>query len=206
MLSQLQDDESGEDNSDNIEDEEDVSRTFSFPTLYPYGRADLHSARVKEVKPAEYFRHLLLWWKALQEGQIYVKQNLKEEQINISDIQEMIANGNNKIADRIMRYGEGLRRTRQFWIARRKELLDLIKQTGANGLIFFTFSTTEMHWPELHKLMENNDHNGDEAESSKRRQQDIIDNLHIATWFFKQRFETFFKDVLVKLIILDRAN
>ncbi|GBC48412.2 ATP-dependent DNA helicase PIF1 [Rhizophagus irregularis DAOM 181602=DAOM 197198] len=268
MLPQLQDDESGEDDGDNIEDGEDVSRTFvplmlptqregeainatldqmqndnplslwpeiegvpinefhtpgymvrAFPTLYLYGRADLRSARVKEVKPAEYFRHLLWYkdgrfarylrwryfalnssmrWRALQEGQIYVKQNLKEEQINVSDIQEMIANGDNKIADRIMRYGEGLRGTRQFWIARRKELLDLIKQIGADGLIFFTFSAADMHWPKLHKLMENNDHNGDEAESSKRRQQNIIDNLHIATWFFKQRFETFFKDVLKK--------
>ncbi|PKY59079.1 hypothetical protein RhiirA4_304738, partial [Rhizophagus irregularis] len=151
MLPQLQDDELGEDDGDNIEDGEDVSRTFvpsmpstqregeainatldrmqndnppslwpeiegvpinefhtpgymvrAFPTLYPYGRADLRSARVKEVKPAEYFRHLLWYkdgrfarhprwryfalnssmrWRALQEGQIYVKQNLKEEQI-----------------------------------------------------------------------------------------------------------------------------
>ncbi|PKY29830.1 hypothetical protein RhiirB3_446620 [Rhizophagus irregularis] len=111
MLPQLQDDELGEDDGDNIEDGEDVSRTFvplipptqregeainatldrmqndnppslwpeiegvpinefhtpsymvrAFPTLYPYGRADLRSARVKEVKPAEYFRHLL-WYK-----------------------------------------------------------------------------------------------------------------------------------------------
>ncbi|CAG8771225.1 6187_t:CDS:2, partial [Rhizophagus irregularis] len=94
MLPQLQDDESGEDDGDNIEDGEDVSRTFvplmpptqregeainatldrmqndnpsslwpeiegvpinefhtpgymvrAFPTLYPYGRADLRSAQ-----------------------------------------------------------------------------------------------------------------------------------------------------------------
>ncbi|RGB33805.1 hypothetical protein C1646_761295 [Rhizophagus diaphanus] len=86
MLPQLQDDELEEDDGDNIEDGEDVSRMFvpsmpqhnekiegvpinkfympgymvrAFSTLYPYGRADLRSARVKEVKPAEYFRHLL---------------------------------------------------------------------------------------------------------------------------------------------------
>ncbi|CAG8669218.1 7782_t:CDS:2 [Rhizophagus irregularis] len=35
------------------------------------------------------------------------------------------------------------------------------------GQYFFTFSAIDMYWPELHKLMENNDHNGDEAESSK---------------------------------------
>uniref|UniRef100_U9UHI3 Uncharacterized protein n=1 Tax=Rhizophagus irregularis (strain DAOM 181602 / DAOM 197198 / MUCL 43194) TaxID=747089 RepID=U9UHI3_RHIID len=70
------------------------------------------------------------------------EKNLKEEQINISDIQEMIANRDN-IADHIMRYGEA-------------------------------------PWIELHLLMENNNHSGDEAESSKYWQQNIIDNLHIA--------------------------
>lgn len=50
-------------------------------------------------------------WRALQEGQIYVKQNLREEQIDVADIKEMIANGDEKMAERIMRYGEGLRGT-----------------------------------------------------------------------------------------------
>ncbi len=110
----------------------------AFPTLYPYGKADLRTARAREIKPAEYFKHLLWYkdgrfarhprwryfalnssmrWRALSEGQIYVKQNLSDEQIDVTDIQEMIANGDNKIADRIMRYGEGLRRTHQFWMA-----------------------------------------------------------------------------------------
>ena len=110
----------------------------------------------------------------------------------------MIAYGDNKIADHIMRYGEGLCRTRQFWMARRNELSDMIKQIGHQGLIFFTFSMADLHWPELHKLMEDNDHNRDEAESAKRRQQNLIDNPHIATWFFNKRFETFFNEVLVK--------
>ena len=31
----------------------------AFPTLYPYGKADLRSARPKIIKPAEYFKYLL---------------------------------------------------------------------------------------------------------------------------------------------------
>jgi len=42
---------------------------------------------------------------------IYVKKNFKDGQIDVSDIQEMIINGDKQMADRIMRYGEGLRRT-----------------------------------------------------------------------------------------------
>jgi len=103
-----------------------------FPTLYPHGRGDFHSERVREIKPAEYFKHLIWYkdgrfarhkrwryfalnstmrWRELQEGKIYVKQNFKDGQIDVSDIQEMITNGDKQMADRIMRYGEGLRRT-----------------------------------------------------------------------------------------------
>ena len=72
----------------------------AFPTLYPYGQADLCSAHAREIKPSKYFKHLLWYkdgrfarhprwryfalnstmrWRALQEGQIYVKQNLNDE-------------------------------------------------------------------------------------------------------------------------------
>jgi hypothetical protein len=45
--------------------------------------------------------------------------------------------------------------------------------------------------------MANNDQ--DEVDdSAKQRQQNIIDNPHIATWFFEKRFKDFFDDVLVK--------
>ena len=33
----------------------------AFPTLYPYRRADLRSERTREIKPVEYFKHLL-WY------------------------------------------------------------------------------------------------------------------------------------------------
>ena len=53
-------------------------------------------------------------WRVLQEGKVYVKQNLKDDQIDVAKIKEMIANGDKHLADRIMRYGEGLCGSRQF--------------------------------------------------------------------------------------------
>ncbi len=29
----------------------------------------------------------------------------------------------------------------------------MIKQVGSEGMIFFTFSSADLHWPELHDLM-----------------------------------------------------
>ncbi len=44
-----------------------------------------------------------------------------------------------------MHFGEGLRESRQFWNARCNELTDMIKQLEPEGLIFFTFSTANLH-------------------------------------------------------------
>ena len=95
-----------------------------------------------------------------------------------------------------MRFGEGLRGSRQFWNARRWELSDMIKQIGSQGLVFFTFSSADLHWPELHKLMPSNKDSTEEAGSVKSNQQNVIDNPHLADWFFCKRFELFFKYVL----------
>ena len=105
----------------------------------------------------------------MQERRIYIKQNLKDEQIDVSDIQNMIANGDKHLADRIMRYGEGLHGSRQFWIARRYELSDLIKQIGHQGLLFFTFSAADFYWQELHNLMPNFENSGEETDLTKVR-------------------------------------
>ena len=105
----------------------------------------------------------------------------------------MIANGDKNLADRIMRYGEGLRGSRQFWMARRYELADMIKQIGHQGLIFFTFSAADFHWPELHQLMPDIE----ELDSGNQRLQNIVDNPYIAAWFFNRRFVDFLNDVLI---------
>src|ERR1051325_131600 len=76
----------------------------------------------------------------------------------------------------------------------------MIKQLGAQGMIFFTFSAADLHWPDLHKLMPHGKNPAEaesEQESSKLRRQDLIDNPHIAAWFFEKRFKLFLKNVLI---------
>jgi len=135
-------------------------------------------------------------WRRLKEWKVYVKQNLADPQIKVTDIQERINQGDSHIADRIMRFGEGLRGSRQFWNARRWELSDMIKQIGSQGLVFFTFSAADLHWPELHNLMPSSGNHAEGETVARRNHQNIIDNPHIAVWFFSKRFEIFFNDVL----------
>ena len=190
----------------------------AFPTLYPTGNADLRSGRSREIKPAEYFSHLLKYkdgrfarhprwryfalnsqmrWRALQESKVYVKQSFNDQQCTIEDLQRMVEQDSH-MADKIVRFGEGLRGTRQFWIRRRSELTDMIRQIGSQGMVFFTFSAADLHWPELHDLMQDGSRNVyTDQDSSKNRRQDLINNPHIAAWFFEKRFKLFLENVLI---------
>jgi hypothetical protein len=141
----------------------------AFPTLYSTGKTDLRSAHIRNANPADYFSHLLKYkdgrftrhprwryfalssqmrWRALQEGKVYVKQNLNSEKYTVEEVQKMVENDSH-MADKIVRYGESLRGSRQFWSKRRSELTDMIKQLGSREMVFFTFSAADMHWPDL---------------------------------------------------------
>lgn len=95
----------------------------AFPTLYPTGAADLRSKHSADIRPAEYFSHLLKYkdgrfaqhtrwryfalnsqmrWRALQEGRVYVKQSLNGKQITVEEVQEMAENDSH-MADKLAR-------------------------------------------------------------------------------------------------------
>src|SRR3989337_2029600 len=103
------------------------------------------------------------------------------------------------MVDHIMRFGEGLQGSRQFWHRRQFELSGMIKQLGSQGMVFFTFSAADFHWPDLHALMPHGDSLSilSEQEANRYKRQDLIDNSHISIWFFEKRFKLFFEKVLV---------
>ena len=72
----------------------------------------------------------------------------------------------------------------------------MIKQIDSQGLIFFTFSAADLHWPKLHNLMPSSGNHAEGETVARRNHQNIIDNPHIAVWFFSKWFEIFFNDVL----------
>ncbi|PKY44984.1 hypothetical protein RhiirA4_459452 [Rhizophagus irregularis] len=92
------------------------------PTLYPTGAAELRSERIRDVRLAEYFLHLLKYkdgrfarharwryfalnsqmrWRALQEGKAYVKQHLYVQQCTVEDLQKMLEHDSHMV-DRII--------------------------------------------------------------------------------------------------------
>jgi hypothetical protein len=57
---------------------------------------------------------------------------------------------------------------------------------------FFTFSSADMHWPELHNLFATNSDKAINCTSEQRRQ-NCINNPHVVDCFFTQRLESFIK-------------
>ena len=75
-----------------------------------------------------------------------------------------------------------------YWQKRRNELKTIINSKGT-PTIFFTFSSADMHWPELHSLFSNRSHDC----TNEERRQNVIDNPHIIDWFFNQHLQSFIK-------------
>ncbi|RXK37035.1 hypothetical protein M231_05694 [Tremella mesenterica] len=93
----------------------------AFPFLFPQGLADLHASRQSEVKPNNYFKHLmkfhdgrfashprfcyyafnaLLRWQAQSLASYYVSRNHHDQALNAANIQQLLASDSTELASR----------------------------------------------------------------------------------------------------------
>ena len=105
-----------------------------------------------------------------------------------------MAASNNSAAfmSKISRYVANIAGTNAYWHKVKEDLKAIVTNVGTPT--FFTFSSADMHWPELHCLFY--DSTCAEAEfvsSGEGRRQNVINNPHIVDWFFTQRLESFMK-------------
>jgi fructoselysine-6-P-deglycase FrlB-like protein len=86
----------------------------------------------------------------LQQSGIFLKQNPGEAHLTIDELREMANSGNaNLFISKVSRYVGNIAGTNAYWNKVRDELKAIIANVGAPTL-FFTFSSADMHWPELH--------------------------------------------------------
>ena len=196
--------------------------TMAFPTLFPDGKGDpTNSALLRDVPLQERIKHLLKfaeiidgkwvyrfanhprfsYWafnmiqrkRILQQSGIFLKQNPGEAHLTIDELREMAASNNtNVFMSKVSRYVGNIAGTNAYWNKVREELKAIITNVGAPTL-FFTFSSADMHWPELHALFEANTDNDIGNTTSEIRRQNVINNPHLVDWFFTQRLESFVK-------------
>ena len=62
----------------------------------------------------------------------------------------------NQMVNRLQRYVSKVQGTNQYWYQRLQELLALLEQKGC-PTFFFTFSAADSHWPDLQRLLQNDE-------------------------------------------------
>ena len=116
-------------------------------------------------------------------------QNPREAHLTIDELCQMAeTNTSSVFMSKVSRYTANIPGTNSYWYKVREDLKAVIANVGP-PTFFFTFSSADMHWPELHSLFWPN-HNC--LDSSEKRE-NVINNPHIVDWFFTQRLESFIK-------------
>ncbi|KAJ3525773.1 hypothetical protein NMY22_g10434 [Coprinellus aureogranulatus] len=191
---------------------------MAFPTLFPDGKGDFYTPRIRQLTLGEYFPHLLRfrggrfsrhkrfpWFafntlqrsRALTKSKVFVRQNHDEGKLTGEDIEEMLKEKDESIVSKMMRYGEDLRGTRAYWAARRAELVDVMKVKGSPH-IFFTLSAADLQWPDLHQHMPNS---GDGGPSTRQKRREALNtNPHIAAAYLDARIEAYMEHFLKPLL------
>ena len=192
--------------------------TMAFPTLFPDAKGDPTIPSLnRDVPFSKSVKHLLKFgewfgdhwvyrfakhprfsfWalnmiqrkRTLQQSSVFIKQNPGDSHLTIDQLHEMASNNSSTVfMKKLSRYVGNITGSNAYWRKKRDELKSIITTKGA-PTIFFTFSSADMYWPELHSLFSNKSDNC----TNEERRQNIIDNPHIVDWFFNQRLENFIK-------------
>ena len=195
--------------------------SMAFPCLFPDGLGDptnpgiqreipfhekiKHLMKFAEKKDGKFFYRFAThprfpYWalnmiqrkRALEQSNFYLKQNPSDQHLTIDELQEMIAtNSSAALMTKMSRYVGNITGTNAYWGKVKEDLKSVILHVGP-PTFFFTFSSADMHWPELHSLFTSPD---TEIDPQKNRQ-NLIDNPHLVDWFFTKRLENFVKSWL----------
>ena len=192
----------------------------AFPTLFPTGEADAVADRDDPVEMDEWVLHLIKlkgghfarhpqfrYWAlntmmchtAQKASNWYLHTHKEDKDLTVEDIREMIEAGDAAgLAQRVSHAGVKLAGSKPFWQSAQKDLIAQIRapDTGTPH-VFFTCSSADIQWPDMHQHMPNNVSQAPEnATSYCTRMNDLNDNPAIAAYYFQKRWQVFFEEVL----------
>ncbi|XP_057835128.1 uncharacterized protein LOC131045552 [Cryptomeria japonica] len=194
--------------------------SMAFPTLFPSGVALPLQPCIKHVHLHEYALHLLRYvdqrfgqhvrfryyiynlimrHRSQQSAAIFIRTNLGESiPTTIEALHGRLQNTpDDQLPNQLLRFGATLRGTRAYWRKSRKELTAMIFQLGPPTL-FFTLSSADTKWPDLHRLFSEND--GQTTQFTRKQLTNhVICNPHITALYLHNRFTIFREEVIQKL-------
>ena len=184
--------------------------TVVFPTLFPYGKGDptckgCHHA----VTLAEAFEHLErycdilpkdeFYWRfashprfqrheLLTQSRVYIQQHPCDANLTVEQLQEMVGTMRSiQLMNRLQRYATKVLGSKQYWYTRYQELKSLFEQKEP-AAFFWTVSSAENYWPELHSLLP---HPTETNVTHGMRVHTVVKSPHITDWFFHSKLKDF---------------
>jgi len=194
----------------------------AFPTLFPTGEADFEANRALKVDMKEWAVHLLHlkggrfarhprfhYWvlntimrhTAKTASNWYLRTHKEDRELTVEDIRDMIeANDVKGLADRVSHAGAKLPGSKPFWQNAQRNLIAQIRAPDAGTPhVFFTCSSADIQWPDMHQHMPDYNLNvPEDATSYRTRMQNLNNNPAVAAYYFQKRWEVFFEEVIQK--------
>jgi ATP-dependent DNA helicase PIF1 len=192
----------------------------AFPSLFPTGMADIAAQRDESVEMKDWALHLMRfkdgrfarhprfrYWvlntmmrkTAQKASNWYLHTHKEDRDLTVEEIREMIEAGDAaSLAQRVSHAGIKLAGSKPFWQSAQKDLIAQIRAPDiGTPHVFFTCSSADVQWPDMHRHMPNNDPDAAENATSYRiRMNDLNNNPAIAAYYFQRRWQIFFDEVI----------
>ena len=199
--------------------------TQIFPTVFPTGNGDITHPQIERTPenvptPTEWAKHSIahedgrcpkhprfgyyvlnkiLRYQAVQTGKVFMKRNEKNRNISIEELQEQLRLGPKALEFGLVHFGAHIRGTMNWKLSKRMELYDIVDFIGL-PTFFITLSAADLHWPDLHVLMQRHEAgnipNYSEEVDDAGRNGRVNRNPHMVDAFFVRRVKTFLKHVV----------
>ena len=120
----------------------------------------------------------------ISQASVYLNHNPDDAKLTIHHLRDMVGRLSSELLmKRMQRYAAKILGSNQYWFQRHQELRALLDQKGP-PTFFWTVSSADTYWPELHKLMP---HTPGSQPAHQFRVQAVINNPHITDWFFSAK-------------------
>ena len=112
----------------------------------------------------------------ITQSSVYLHHHPANAHLTIDDLRDMVGHLRaEQLMQRLQRYAAKVQGSSQYWYQRHQELRALLEQKGS-PTFFWTVSSADYHWPELHKLMP---HDPQTVPTCSMRVEAVIDNPHL---------------------------
>ena len=196
-----------------------------FPTLFPYGIADWHQGRMRNISLADWGEHflkfhdkrfgthprfrflifnMLMRKKAREASGFWVKKRPDLLGLSLDELKELLGDESTLLKS-IVRSGATLTGTRPYWRQKETALKATARYFGTTGAVFCTWSCADHQWDDLHRHLPRYEQwrDGTDDERRKIAWENVQRFPHVIAAWLDIRFKAFLKYVMTSLLGVD---